>query len=362
MAQLEHPNIVAVIDFLSQGSNFFLVLEYVDGPTLRNVQPHLSLPTALHIVSEMTSAVDYAHRRGIVHRDLKPENVLFTPSGRTKLTDFGIAKILSATAYGGELSSFSTQAGNILGTAAYISPEAAGAKGRIDYRADLYGLGVMTYELLVRRLPFEWTSDFYSMLAAHATRPVPRPTALVAGFPEDVEVVLLRALEKDPDRRQRDVGTFWTELHQAASACWSGWEDDVDLSEITEHGTGRSTEGDGATRRGAEGRSVDARTPGPTRGGAASANAPPDDRPTIHGVAADESGRETRSAWVRRATASEDDSEARSRQPSPDQDSRGLDRAVYQPPKRSRRLPLILIAVAVPVAAIVIAIVITQIG
>jgi serine/threonine-protein kinase len=233
MANLLHPNIVGVLDFFSESPNFYLVEEYVDGPTLRDVQGNITTPTALRVISEIAEALDFAHRRGVAHRDLKPENVLLDRSGRSKLADFGIAKIFSGTAFGGRYSEFVTQAGSILGTAAYISPEAAGAKGLVDHpRSDLYTLGIISYELLLNRLPFPPGADFYGTLLAHASEPVPRPTSVVPGFPPEVEAVLLKALEKQPAQRQPDVCIYWDELHAAASKAWPGWERRVSLTEL----------------------------------------------------------------------------------------------------------------------------------
>lgn len=238
MAHLEHPNIVRVLDFYSNDPDFYLVEEFVDGPTLREVQDGLSRSNALHVISQIAAALAFAHHHGIAHRDLKPENVLLARSGDSKLVDFGIAKIFSGTAYGGRFTEVRTQAGNILGTVAYMSPEAAAGKAEVDHRTDLYALGVISYELLVKRLPFPVDSYFYTTLLAHASEPVPRPTSFVTGFPLEVEAVLLRALEKEPDRRQRDVGAFWGELRAAASAGWPGWEHEVDIGTLGRGGSG----------------------------------------------------------------------------------------------------------------------------
>jgi serine/threonine protein kinase len=232
-ARLTHPNIVQVYDFVTCDGNLYLVLEYVEGPTLRQVQARLTRPTALHIISQLVSAIGYASRHGIAHRDLKPENVLVSSSGQCKLTDFGIARIFSETAYGGALSAFHTQAANILGTAAYISPEAAEGRPGVDHRADLYSLGVITYELLVGQLPFCSSESFYAAILAHATQPVPRPTTISPGFPPAVEAVLLRALQKAPNDRQKDVDEFWQELEAAAGRAWPQWQRFVNLDELT---------------------------------------------------------------------------------------------------------------------------------
>jgi serine/threonine protein kinase len=232
-ARLTHPNIVQVYDFVACDGNLYLVLEYVEGPTLRQVQDRLTRPTALHIISQLVSAIGYASRHGIAHRDLKPENVLISSSGQCKLTDFGIARVFSETAYGGALSGFHTQAANILGTAAYISPEAAEGRAGVDHRADLYSLGVITYELLVGQLPFSSSDSLYAAILAHTTQPVPRPTMVSPGFPPAVEAVLLQALSKAPSQRQRNVQDFWLQLEAAAGRAWPQWQRSINLNELT---------------------------------------------------------------------------------------------------------------------------------
>lgn len=227
LAALDHPNIVRVYDFIDDPSGLYLVMEYVDGPTLRQVQGRLSRAMGLGCIRQLTSAVDYANGRWVIHRDIKPENVLVTPSGNYKLADFGIAKVIAESLRGSSLAP-ATQAGDVMGTAAYISPEAAAGKLDVGPEADVYSLGILSYELLVGRLPFEEAST-WAALVAHATEPPPRPSVLRPGFPHGVEAVLMAALEKEPSRRPRPASQFWQRLDAAATEAWPAWADEADL-------------------------------------------------------------------------------------------------------------------------------------
>ncbi len=158
VARLRHSNIVQVYDFDTEGSTYYMVMEFVEGPTLkaelkeRSMQGKtFSLPEVSRIFSALSSAIDYAHSRGMVHRDLKPANVMFTAEGQVVLTDFGIARIMGATRY--------TMTGAISGTPAYMSPE-QGQGERGDERSDIYSLGVILYEMVTGRVPYDADTPF----------------------------------------------------------------------------------------------------------------------------------------------------------------------------------------------------------
>jgi serine/threonine protein kinase len=229
LASLNHPNIAHVYGFesatLQDGSpTHFLAMELVEGEDLSERLKRGAIPVdeARAIAKQIAEALEEAHEKGIVHRDLKPANVKVTPDGKVKVLDFGLAK-----AYAGESTSGSgadlsqsptlahtgTQAGVILGTAAYMSPEQARGKP-VDKRADIWALGVVLYEMLTGRRLFagETVSD---VLAAVLTREpdwsaLPADAACVAG-------VLERCLERDPRRRLRDAGDVRLELERAAA-------------------------------------------------------------------------------------------------------------------------------------------------
>ena len=178
VAQLSHPNIVAVYDAIEDTSGssrrLAVVMQLVNGKSLRQLldeQRRLSPDLTIHIGSCVAAALDAAHRAGLVHRDVKPGNILITPDGRVLLTDFGIAKGLGAT--GDDL----TSANVMMGTAKYLSPEQVRGK-KLDGRADLYSLGLVLYECLAGRVPFLGETDTDTALARLEPRPDrPRPPA-----------------------------------------------------------------------------------------------------------------------------------------------------------------------------------------
>jgi len=151
LARISHPDIVAVYDFGEAGGYHYLLMEYVDGLTLRQLlQTHkLSPEQALSIVPMICEALQFAHERGIVHRDIKPENILLDKQGRVKIADFGIAKIVGPAAAGPGL----TGAKDVIGTPHYMAPEQVEKPQTVDHRADIYSLGVVFYEMLTGELP-----------------------------------------------------------------------------------------------------------------------------------------------------------------------------------------------------------------
>ncbi len=204
VAALNHPNICHIYDV---GPNY-LVLELVEGPTLseRLKQGPLPLDEALAIARQIADALEAAHERGVVHRDLKPGNIIVRPDGTVKVLDFGLAKVIEETPPEGDPEHSPTvtleqltRAGSVFGTAAYMAPEQARGNP-VDKRADIWAFGVVLYEMLVGKRPFqgETVSD---TLAAVLTRE-PEWT----GVPPKVERLLRRCLERDPKRRLRDIG------------------------------------------------------------------------------------------------------------------------------------------------------------
>jgi tRNA A-37 threonylcarbamoyl transferase component Bud32 len=218
-SRLSHPNIIAVTDFGRTGSGeLYLTMEYVPGLPLAEVMDRaresggrLSLPRALGIVRQMLSALAHAHSQGVVHRDLKPANVMLTraPDGQgedhVKILDFGIAKMSQELAEGEQPL---TQAAMVFGTPSYMSPEQATAQ-EVDARADIYACGVILYELVCGRKPFV-ASDLVKVMAMQVTAPVPRfaEAAPDARLPAALEVVVMRALEKERERRYQSADEF----------------------------------------------------------------------------------------------------------------------------------------------------------
>ncbi|HEX2085488.1 MAG TPA: protein kinase [Solirubrobacteraceae bacterium] len=210
-AQLVHPNIVQVFDFgLDEPSGrHFIVMEYIRGKSgaeLLRDHGRLRLEDALFVVNQACRGLEHAHRHGVVHRDVKPGNLLRSDDGVVKLADFGIAKATSDTI------SRITQAGSVLGTAAYLAPEQAAGE-EANARSDIYSLGVVTYQFLAGRLPYEAQS--LTELALKQQREVPPLVdELDASIPHGVAQAVARALELEPERRFASAD----ELREALSA------------------------------------------------------------------------------------------------------------------------------------------------
>ena len=200
LARLQHPRIVTIHDVGVAGSLHYLVMEYVDGPNLRQAQRsgRLTSSQALRIVPEICEALQFAHDRGVVHRDIKPENVLLDRDGHVKITDFGIAKMVGPDAETVAL----TGDVDVIGTPHYMAPEQIERPLDVDHRADIYSLGVVFYELLTGELP----------LGRFA---VPSQRVQVDVRLDDV---VLRALEKEPARRYQQVSQVKAQLDTIAGS------------------------------------------------------------------------------------------------------------------------------------------------
>lgn len=195
VASLEHPAIVPVYDFGEQDGQPFLVMRLMTGGSLRELmdqKKRFSLEEVIEIFAVLAPALDYAHEKGIIHRDLKPANILFDQDKRPYLSDFGIAKLAEAGA---------TLTGDaIVGTPAYMSPEQVRGENSLDGRSDLYSLGVILFEMLTGKLPFEANSPTGQMMK-HLTAPVPDISEFVADLSPDVQMIIERVLAKQPDDR-----------------------------------------------------------------------------------------------------------------------------------------------------------------
>ena len=201
---LSHPNIVTVHDFLEHEGTPYIAMEYVEGGSLRPLVPDLELAQIAGVLECILAGLAHAESRGIVHRDLKPENVMVTGDGAVKIADFGIAKALNQAA-----TSHLSATGTAMGTPAYMAPEQALAKD-IGPWTDLYSTGVIAYELLVGRLPFDERETPMAVLVKHIQEPIPPPRSLKPELDERLARWLERMLEKDPAaptaQRGRGVG------------------------------------------------------------------------------------------------------------------------------------------------------------
>jgi tetratricopeptide (TPR) repeat protein len=215
IATLQHPNIVQLFEIGEMGRAPFLVLEYVDGPTLaeRIRDNPLATPEAVELVRILALAVDYAHRRGIVHRDLKPGNVLLTRDGTPKIGDFGLAKRLAGET-GFSMADGGTASGAVFGTPAYMAPEQASGRTRdVGPATDVYSLGAILYELITGRTPFRGESVLELLEMVRSADPVP-PRRLSPTTPRDLETVCLKCLEKDPAKRYPSAEALANDLRR----------------------------------------------------------------------------------------------------------------------------------------------------
>ena len=211
LASLNHPNIAAIYGFEHADDVHFLVLELVPGDTLAEQVAKGPLPVekALEVCRQIAEGVEAAHEKGVIHRDLKPANVMITPEGKVKILDFGLAKALEVEVPESSLSqpptqtNAATQAGVILGTLAYISPEQAKGEA-VDKRADIFAFGAVLYECLTGKRAFEG-EDVFDTLASILARE-PEWNALPFGTPESIRKLLRSCLQKDLKQRFRDIG------------------------------------------------------------------------------------------------------------------------------------------------------------
>jgi eukaryotic-like serine/threonine-protein kinase len=211
LASLNHPNIATIHGLEDSGGNRALVMELVEGPTLADRIRHGPIPIqeALPIAKQIAEALEYAHERGVVHRDLKPANVKVTNDDIVKVLDFGLAKALEGDSASFDISTsptisrMATQAGILLGTAAYMSPEQAKAKP-VDRRADIWAFGCVLYEMLSGKTAFQ--GETVTDTLAAVIRAEPDWSQLPAATPMRVRVLLQRCLQKDPKQRLRDIG------------------------------------------------------------------------------------------------------------------------------------------------------------
>jgi serine/threonine-protein kinase len=202
IAQLSHPNVVAVFDQGADGHHLYLAMEYVRGRTLRQLlteRGRLSPRESLDIIESVLAGLAAAHQGGIVHRDVKPENVLLAEDGRVKVADFGLARSLTGT-------SNHTKTGVLMGTVAYLAPEQVTASAS-DARCDVYAAGVMLFELLTGQQPHTGDSAI-AVAYKHVNETVPAPSAVLPGLPDALDALVALATSRDPQLRPADAGQF----------------------------------------------------------------------------------------------------------------------------------------------------------
>ena len=206
-AGLNQANLVSIYDWGELDGTYYIVMEYVEGETLKDyIRRHgrLSGSEAVRVSLQLLAALEFAHRSGIVHRDIKPQNVMLDREGNVKVMDFGIARAGDSAM---------TEAGSILGTAQYLAPEQAQGR-QVDMRSDLYSTGIVLYEMLTGTVPFKGDSAV-TVALKHVNEMAPEPAQLVPGMPYALNQIVLKAIAKDPADRYQTAVQFSRDLRSA---------------------------------------------------------------------------------------------------------------------------------------------------
>jgi class 3 adenylate cyclase/tRNA A-37 threonylcarbamoyl transferase component Bud32 len=214
IARLEHPHLLPVYDFDGAHDPPYIAMRYVESGTLKDLlrRGRLSLGEAAHLLGQVASALDYAHRQGVVHRDIKPSNVMLDGEGNAFLADFGLARVALPDREGeGAL----TLPGTVLGTPSYMAPEQAVGAGTVDRRADLYALGVLLFEMVTGTLPFPGDNPV-EVAMAHVSRAVPTATEREPSLPAALDPLVRRAMAKRPEDRFDSASELSREMQRLA--------------------------------------------------------------------------------------------------------------------------------------------------
>src|SRR6201996_7312806 len=209
-ASLQHPNVVSVFDRGSVEGTYYIAMEYLQGRSLKALireEAPLDPLRAIDITIQILKAARFAHRRGVIHRDLKPHNVIVDDSGHAKVTDFGIARAGASDM---------TETGSIMGTAQYLSPEQAQGRA-VNAASDLYSVGVVLYEMLTGRVPFDADSAV-SIALKHVSEAPPPPSSINPNIPPELEQPVLWVLNKNASDRPADADQFITVLEHCREA------------------------------------------------------------------------------------------------------------------------------------------------
>jgi serine/threonine protein kinase len=236
-AGLNHPNIITIYDVGEANGTYYFAMQLIEGGSLQQLirrEGALSMARIVYMVQQLASALDYAHRKSLIHRDIKPANVMLGEQDHVTLMDFGIAR----AAEGSKL----TQAGMVVGTPEYMSPEQAQGE-EIDRRSDIYSLGVVVYEMFAGRVPFTGTTP-HSVLHKHVYETPPPLRTITRGIPRDVEKVVAQALAKDPKKRYQSAGEL---AHALSRACGVKVLTPAPLSPVLTPVPPRARQAEGAT-------------------------------------------------------------------------------------------------------------------
>ena len=207
-SSLIHPNIVEMYDVGEDNGNYYIVMEYINGRTLKSLikkRGALTLPEVIDIMLQLTSAIACAHDSYIIHRDIKPQNVLILEDGRVKITDFGIATALNSN----EL----TQTNSVMGSVHYLPPEQANGSGA-TIKSDIYSLGILMFELLTGKIPFKG-DNAVEIAIKHMKEPIPSVRKINPDIPQSIENVILKACAKNTKNRYDNVKEMYDDIKNA---------------------------------------------------------------------------------------------------------------------------------------------------
>ncbi len=205
-AGLEHPNIVNIYDVGSEEGMYFIVMEYVEGITLKTYiekKGQLSFKESVSIAIQVARGIEAAHNKHIIHRDIKPQNIIISTEGKVKVTDFGIARAASAN----------TISSDVMGSVHYASPEQA-RNGFVDARSDIYSLGIVMYEMVTGRVPFDGDTTV-AVAIQHLQEDMPDPMLYAEDLPISLDKIILKCAQKNVDRRYQTIGELLTDLRKA---------------------------------------------------------------------------------------------------------------------------------------------------
>ena len=205
-ARLAHPNIVNVYDVGDENGIYYIVMELVEGITLKNYierKGSLTIKEATSIAIQVCAGLEVAHNNHIVHRDIKPQNIIISREGKVKVTDFGIAKATTSQ----------TTTANAMGSVHYASPEQARG-GYVDHRSDIYSLGIVLYEMVTGRVPFDGETAV-TVAVKHLQEEMVPPSVYCKNIPYSLEQIIKKCTEKSPDRRYQDIGDLLADLKQS---------------------------------------------------------------------------------------------------------------------------------------------------
>ena len=205
-AGLEHPNIVNIYDVGSERGMHYIVMEYVEGITLKTYiekKGQLSFKEAISIAIQVGRGIEAAHNKGIVHRDIKPQNIIISTEGKVKVTDFGIARVANSN----------TISSDVMGSVHYSSPEQA-RNGFVDGKSDIYSLGIVMYEMVTGRVPFDGDTTV-AVAIQHLQEEMVTPSAYAPNLPISMEKIILKCTQKNPDRRYASMTALLSDLRKA---------------------------------------------------------------------------------------------------------------------------------------------------